>query len=707
MTSTRNAGLWALAVLTLAVGCEGAAVGQGGGGGGGGGAGQSVAVRISPTQAQVGSGGVADFTATVTGTANTSVAWSVTESGGGTVNASGGYTAPSSTGTFHVVATSAADSTKSATAVVTVVPAGSVYTLPADRMTDWTHAGVTYGGGGIPTNRTQCGATLTPSGGNDLSQINAAISACTAGHYVLLGPGTFTISGSGQSINISKSNITIRGSGAGVTTVTRSDGAVDGSYVPNAAAPIFYVGGGGTPSTSYNLASDGADGSFSVVLTSAPAGGFTAGQIVHVDELSGASFQTDPNGRGQVLMSDDGKITYMCHNPTITGDNCGEYSLYQRQDRPTQDIKEVASWDAGTMTLTFTSPLHTAYRTSHTAQVAVYASGAFLTGIGVENLTISRGDKSNITFQDVTYSWVKSVEVTKWLNEGVRWIRCFRCELRESYVHTPVYFEPGGASYNISMEWGSSELLIENSISRDADKVLVSRTAGAGSVVAYNYMDDGHIGSSPTWQEMGLGASHFVGPHHVLFEGNWAYNGDNDKTHGNSNTHTYFRNLLRGTRSSYNDNGQGIARCAGVTDSTYYMSFVGNVLGASGQMSGFVYESGSSPSQGPGIWKMGWDDWSPYPHDPLSTSTTIRDGNYDYLTNQVHWHGLGGSGQGNGLTPPAASTLPNSLYLSSTPPFFNAGSGYTWPWIDPTGATKVYTLPAKARYDAGTPFVQP
>ena len=48
-----------------------------------------------------------------------------------------------------------------------------------------------------------------------------------------------------------------------------------------------------------------------------------------------------------------------------------------------------------------------------------------------------------------------------------------------------------------------------------------------------------------------------------------------------------------------------------------------------------------------------------------------------------------------------------SLDLPQKPAFFNAGSGYTWPWVDPVGATKVYTLPAKARYDAGTPFTQP
>jgi hypothetical protein len=54
-----------------------------------------------------------------------------------------------------------------------------------------------------------------------------------------------------------------------------------------------------------------------------------------------------------------------------------------------------------------------------------------------------------------------------------------------------------------------------------------------------------------------------------------------------------------------------------------------------------------------------------------------------------------------------AHALPNSLFLTQAPAFFSAGSGYTWPPVDPLGATQFYTLPAYARYQAGTPFVQP
>jgi hypothetical protein len=125
------------------------------------------------------------------------------------------------------------------------------------------------------------------------------------------------------------------------------------------------------------------------------------------------------------------------------------------------------------------------------------------------------------------------------------------------------------------------------------------------------------------------------------------------------------------------------------------MSFVGNVLGASGQMSGWVYEGAFTGSK-PSIWMLGWDALKPYPTDAQVAATTLRHGNFDYVTNTVKWD-------------PAITshTLPNSLYLTQKPAFFDAGSGYTWPWVDPVGATKLHALPAKARYDAGTPFTQP
>jgi hypothetical protein len=79
-----------------------------------------VSVAISPSQLALFTGGQQQFSATVTGATDTAVAWSVQESGGGTIDANGNYTAPANPGSYHIVATSHADPTKTSTATVTV-----------------------------------------------------------------------------------------------------------------------------------------------------------------------------------------------------------------------------------------------------------------------------------------------------------------------------------------------------------------------------------------------------------------------------------------------------------------------------------------------------------------------------------------------------------------------------------------------------------
>lgn len=113
---------WGLGViLTFAVAC-------GGGGGSTPAPPAAVSVALTPSGASLWTGGTQAFTATVSGTANPAVTWSVLEATGGTISASGLYTAPATAGTFHVKATSVADTAKSAQAPVTVSvqpPAGA------------------------------------------------------------------------------------------------------------------------------------------------------------------------------------------------------------------------------------------------------------------------------------------------------------------------------------------------------------------------------------------------------------------------------------------------------------------------------------------------------------------------------------------------------------------------------------------------------
>ena len=119
-----------------------------------------------------------------------------------------------------------------------------------------------------------------------------------------------------------------------------------------------------------------------------------------------------------------------------------------------------------------------------------------------------RGSDGTMRFEVAAFCWVKNVEITVWEGEGVAINNAFGVEVRDSYIHEAAYSTPGGGAYAISFANASSETLIENNIVMKANKVMVARSAGAGSVVAYNYMDDGLIQYDLTWNEVGINASH-------------------------------------------------------------------------------------------------------------------------------------------------------------------------------------------------------
>jgi hypothetical protein len=236
-------------------------------------------------------------------------------------------------------------------------------------------------------------------------------------------------------------------------------------------------------------------------------------------------------------------------------------------------------------------------------------------------------------------------------------------------------------------------VLIENNIIMEANKLIVARSAGAGSVVGYNYMDNAIIGNYHGWMEVGLNASHMLGSHHVLFEGNLSFNYDSDDTWGGSLAMTVFRNHLTGRRRDYpNDDN---VRAVGLMFGSWWHAFIGNVLGEPGRMEGWIYEDPGDGTYGHStsrwaaerfaIWKLGYAPaaWSQGP-DPKVLSTVVREGNFDFLTNSVRWDH-------------EARELPRSLYLTEKPAFFG---DLPWPWVEPTGTTKVWTLPARQRFDS-------
>ena len=568
--------------------------------------------------------------------------------------------------------------------------------VPAPGLTTWAP--------GIRTEtpaRPEICATLTAAAFGDGTReasaaIQAAVNNCPPGQTVRLSAGTFLMN---DFVTINR-GITLRGAGPTETRLVKTNGARAGTYLVDDAEPILIVGPARwpkpDPDTWVDLTADAAAGTTSITVKRAA--GFAAGQFVLLDRddfNAGAWLplptRTSNDERARIWASDE--VVFNRHDPAEWSDGKFPDSLgwFSRESRPVNEIKEIAEVRGDT--ITFTTPVHIGYPTAKRAQLTrYYADNVHVRGAGIEDLQVSGGGNGNIRFEAAAYSWMKNIDDTFWSGEGVAISHSFRVEIRDSTIHHSAFSEPGGAGYAISLASGSSEVLIENNAVHDANKVMVVRSCGAGSVVGYNYMDNGIVASNLEWIETGLNGSHMAGSHHILFEGNQAFNYDSDNTHGNAIAMTIFRNHLVGRRAGYG--GVGNQRAAGLMFGSWWHAFIGNVLGDDGHVEGWHYDDpgdGATRSRndawqgGSVIWRLGYDPghWDQIA-DPKVRATVLRDGNFDYVTNSVHWDRT-------------ARPLPASLYLKTKPAFFG---DEPWPWVDPTGARKLGTLPARRRTGA-------
>jgi hypothetical protein len=307
---------------------------------------------------------------------------------------------------------------------------------------------------------------------------------------------------------------------------------------------------------------------------------------------------------------------------------------------------------------------------------------------------------------NAAFSWVKNVETDGSTATGlgltgshVAMERSYRCVLRDSYAHDATNIIQGGGAYGVRLVAHTSDSLIENNVIRNLNKPLVTQASGGGNVIGYNFVDDAWTGADPRMQETTIDAGHASFPYMELFEGNMAGQLATDLVWGNSAWMTFFRNYASSQQSRTAQYETYNIAAVSLEGKAHYMNVVGNVLGAAGK--GLIYESHSNP---PGTAKAvfrigsradggnGAGNISLF-EDPTRPGTTgytlLRHGNFDYVTNSVGWDAA-----------ISERNLPASLYLTAKPAFFGSNP---WPWVDPVGTTKVHTLPAKARFDAGAP----
>jgi hypothetical protein len=577
-----------------------------------------------------------------------------------------------SAGQRHRASRSASPPSTRASAGLVELPA-----LPAARRTEWS-PGIP---GGIPA-RTRICATVPPEPwGNGhvdaAATIQHAIDACPEGQVVQLPPGTYRLT---KHLVIPK-GIVLRGAGPERTRLRAEVKGTAVVYMTN-----LWVQYDAPP---VDVTADVPKGAREIPV--ADTSRFSVGDIVQIDQLDDAYVYR-------------GGLRWFIRGPH-PGDNRRPVSRdgYRCQGQTVEVVGKTRT------SLRIGTPIHLGFKRALRPQIYAPSgprthSGPTVRWAGLEDLYVTGGRNGMILMLAAAYSWIRNVESDGSLTTGRGQVghhidleSCYRCVVRDSYVHDASDVIQGGGAYGISVNSQSSECLVENNVVVNLNKPVVTQASGGGNVIAYNYVDDASTRAAPSLQETTIDAGHAAFPHMELFEGNWAGHLGTDLVWGNSGWITFFRNYASGEQRRSRLAGESWdVEAIGLEGRGVELNVLGNVLGAPGK--GLVYEVTSSP---PGTGRAavyrighradgggGTGDIDRYedPRRPGSTaSTLLRHGNFDHVTGKVSWDPRIRSRE-----------LPPSLYLQEKPPFFRDDP---WPWVDPTGPEKLHVLPAKRRFD--------
>jgi hypothetical protein len=574
--------------------------------------------------------------------------------------------------------------------------------LDPTRAADWTMTGVT---GGIPTNRSQCGATIEAYTGT-AATINNALAACGQNQYVQLAPGTFNLS---TGINFTPafagtaiSNVTLRGAGPELTNLVFSSNSgsncgtliciSDSSQVFGACT--VGAGHGGDP----NMASWTA--------------GYTAGTTqITLSSIAGNAAQRNQLAPGMTIYLDqlnEDVSNATAYRPFTT--EAAPYALFVgNMSRPGREMAEghkVLSVSGTTVTI-YPPIAYSLFSGSQSPQ-AWWCGSQAQTPVfdGIENLTITNQTglttmRGLINFTGARDSWVKNVRQIQgslaqvWIENSVN------VEVRDSYFFKGL--DSADTNYGLTPVY-SSFVKIENNILHHQNVALITQPCFV-CVIAYNFI----VGTnSPNGQpSTGMYSGHAGSVHQILWEGNedTAYQNDHASAHGNSaGLNVLFRNRITGFEPIYPGSGLTQSNMLVIRAQGWqrFNSYIGNVLGTSGTHTIYELSTAAIPSNGANwaqsIYCIGYNinctaDTANY--DMITLTSTYRWFNYDTststtrcLTSEVPF----------GQAVPSSCAAPPSLYLSTKPSWFGS---QPWPAIGPDvtgqGAPAGHTgvIPAK------------
>jgi hypothetical protein len=548
--------------------------------------------------------------------------------------------------------------------------------LDPSRAVDWTQAGVV---GGIPTNRTQCGSTIAAYNGA-ADAINNALSSCSGSNqYVLLGKGTFNLSGC--LLIKPPGNVTLRGSGANNTFIvytsvgcsTGSNMLAAGGDNNNHGSPANTANWTGTNGSSGNYS----QGATSIILSSKS--NLAVGNQIALDQLDDQS----DNGGLYVGCQYPADNSAACYSGTWPGGYNRGNSLQTGRGQA-QIVTVTSVSGSGPYNVGISPGIYASnWQSSHSPQA--WWSSSPVQNVGFENFSLTPATATTygaIFWQNCQGCWAKGISVIGSTTSGfqgwgaVHMEQCSHCEVRDSYF----YGRAGADNYVIAAD-GASDLLVENNIMQLPGTNSYYSADCEGCVAAYNFGVNREYGGGNVNAWFAQSSEYHSVVLFSLQEGNIGGGLYADSFHGTHVLNTQFRNRWDGKEQN-----NGHATSSGtvplrLNPGARYDNAIGNVLGTPGYHTNYKATAGSgnlyTSSIGAGVYpEVGFND-------PLVATTSMFWGNWDTGSGSSHWNASevpsGLNNYSNDV--PSGTSLPASLVHTSKPSWWP--SGKPWPPIGP------------------------
>lgn len=545
--------------------------------------------------------------------------------------------------------------------------------LASSRAINWSNAGLpttlpdgeTTPNPWTPPTRTQCGSTI--SSGASPATINAALAACSAGTYVLLGTGAFAFNNANLTL-YAHNGVTLRGSGPQSTFL-------------NLTGTSQIQFGIAWNNESCKWASGFSVGSTSLTMSSCSGTALLPGELIFVTQCDNGYSGTPCTGTAPV---DNGALLVCGDNTTNisgTSNPCQTDSPssgpYQHQQ---QALYVTSVSGSGTYTVNFTPGIYMANwasgQTPRVTWITSSSAGNTVTpyGNGLEDLTVyTTSDTANYSINlNLTYaSWVKGVRFVGSAAVNPLFVgNAKNCLVMNNYFFADLALDAG---YPAAMAFAAnSDSLVLNNIMASGVP-WAGEGNNSGNVFAYNYGRD-----TFTMYYENRFFEHHAYASFELSEADQIAGQIEDDTWGTQDLQTRFRNYWSGWDPPYWGAQSPYGRAAQDDAYSRFINYVGNAFGSTLLT---TYQGATGVGTVYDINQQGTDS--------LVATTMIRWGNCDTVTATCRFQSseVPTSLSGNAIpfenSVPSNENLPCSFFLAgytstTCTPHANGGTGLSW-----------------------------